>query len=127
VLLSSLPDDHLLDVASDSGLALVLGVGSSAELLSLVCAKEIAQAALAQAQVTLAEQKATAAVVLAEAAQRCDPGPSVVQSPGPSGVQSPIVVTNPNLLQPSNNPSIPAKTSHAKPAKLPKQVCTRTL
>jgi hypothetical protein len=35
VLLSSLPDDHLLAVASDSGLALVLGVGSTAELLSL--------------------------------------------------------------------------------------------
>jgi hypothetical protein len=32
VLLSSLPDDHLLDVASDLGLALVSGVGSSAEL-----------------------------------------------------------------------------------------------
>jgi hypothetical protein len=47
VLLSSFPDDHLLDVASDSGLALVSGVGSSAELLSLVRAKEIAQRALA--------------------------------------------------------------------------------
>jgi hypothetical protein len=40
--MSSLPDDHLLDVASDSGLALVLGVGSCVDLLSLVHAKEIA-------------------------------------------------------------------------------------
>jgi hypothetical protein len=42
VLLSSLPDDHLLAVASDSCLALVLGVGSCVDLLSLVRAKEIA-------------------------------------------------------------------------------------
>jgi hypothetical protein len=127
VLLSSLPDDHLLDVASDLGLALVLGVGSSAELLSLVHAKEIAQAALAQAQVTLAEQKAAADAVLAEAAQRGDPGPSVVQSPGPSGVQAPDGVANPSPMQPSNIPTIPAKASHAKISKLPKQVCTRSL
>jgi hypothetical protein len=127
VLLASLPDDHLLDVASDSGLALVSGVGSSAELLSLVRAKEIAQAALAQAQVTLAEQKAAADAELAAAAQCDDPGPSVVQSPGPIGVQAPVAVANPCPLQPSNNPSIPAKSSRAKPTKLPKQVCTRSL
>jgi hypothetical protein len=36
VLMSSLPDDHLLAVTSDSGLALVSGVGSSVDLLSLV-------------------------------------------------------------------------------------------
>jgi hypothetical protein len=127
VLLASLPDDHLLDVASDLGLALVSGVGSSDELLSLVRAKEIAQAALAQAQVTLAEQKAAAEAELAEAAQRGDPGPSVVQSPGPSGVQAPVVVANPSPMQPSNNPTIPAKSSRAKLPKLPKQVCTRSL
>jgi hypothetical protein len=120
VLLSSLPDDHLLDVASDSGLALVSGVGSSAELLSLVRAKEIAQAALAQDQVTLAEQKAAADAVLAETAQRGDPEPSVVQSPGPSEVQAPDAVANPSPLQPSNKPSIHAKSSRAKLPKLPK-------
>jgi hypothetical protein len=65
VLLLSLPDDHLLAVASDSGLALVSGVGSSIDLLSLVRAKEIAQAALAQAQVKFAEQKATEDAALA--------------------------------------------------------------
>jgi hypothetical protein len=47
VLLSSLLDEHLLAVASDLGLALVSAVGSATELLSLVRAKEIAQAALA--------------------------------------------------------------------------------
>jgi hypothetical protein len=41
VLLSSLPDDHLLSVASDSGLALVSGAGSVDEFLSLVRAKEL--------------------------------------------------------------------------------------
>jgi hypothetical protein len=51
VLLSSLPDDHLLEVASAVGLALLPRVGTCSELLSLVQAKEIAQAALAQAQV----------------------------------------------------------------------------
>jgi hypothetical protein len=68
VLLSSLPDDHLLAVASDSGLAVVSGVGSSADLLSLVRVKEIAQAALAQAHVKFAEQKAVDEAALAAAA-----------------------------------------------------------
>jgi hypothetical protein len=47
VLLSSISDDHILELASDVGLASLPGVGSSSELLSLVRAKEIAQAALA--------------------------------------------------------------------------------
>jgi hypothetical protein len=81
VLLSSLPDDHLLAVASDSGLALVSGVGSSADLLSLVRVKEIAQATLAQAHVKFAEQKAADEAALAAAAQVVEPGPSVVQCP----------------------------------------------
>jgi hypothetical protein len=68
VLLSSLPDDHLLAVASDSSLALVSGVGSCVDLLSLVHAKEIAQAALAQAQVNFAEQKAAEDATTAVAA-----------------------------------------------------------
>jgi hypothetical protein len=127
VLLASLPDDHLLDVASDSGLALVSGVGSSIELLSLVRAKEIAQAALAQAQVTLAEQKAAADAALAEAAQGDDPGPSAVQSSDSVGVQAPVVVANSSPLQPPNIPPIPAKPSRAKLPKLPKQVCIRSL
>jgi hypothetical protein len=47
VLLSSLPDDRLLAVASDSGIALLPGVGSAGDLISLVKAKELAQATLA--------------------------------------------------------------------------------
>jgi hypothetical protein len=78
VLLSSLPDDHLLAIALDSGLALVSGVGSSVDLLSLVRAKEIAQASLAQAQVKFAEQKAAEDAALAAAAQAADTRPSVV-------------------------------------------------
>jgi hypothetical protein len=77
VLLSSLPDDHLLLVASDSGLVLVSGAGSAAEFLSLVRAKELAQAALAQAQVKFAEQKAADAAA-ASAMQAAEAGPSVV-------------------------------------------------
>jgi hypothetical protein len=83
VLLSSLPDDHLLSVASDSGLALVSGAGSVDEFLSLVRAKELAQAALAQAQIKFAEQKAADAAT-AVAAQVAEAGPSVVQGPAVS-------------------------------------------
>jgi hypothetical protein len=102
-----LPDDHLLAVASDSGLELVSGLGSTAELLSLVRAKEIAQAALAQAQVKLAEQKAAVDDALVEAAQPVDLGPSVVQSP--------VVAASPEPLQSSIEPRIPApKISRAK-------------
>jgi hypothetical protein len=58
VLPSSLPDDHLLAFALDTGLAFVSGVGLSDELLSLVRAKELAQASLALAQVKFSKQKA---------------------------------------------------------------------
>jgi hypothetical protein len=120
VLLSSLPDEHLLAVASDSGLALVLGVGSSADLLSLVRAREIAQAALAQAQVKFAEQKAAADAALAAAAQPAEPGPSVVQSPTVAASDLP--------LQTPSAPRISApKISRAKSSKQPKQVCVQTL
>jgi hypothetical protein len=77
VLLSSLLDDHLLSVASDSGLALVSGAGSVDEFLSLVRAKELAQAALAQAKIKFDEQKA-AEVASAVAAQVMEAEPSVV-------------------------------------------------
>jgi hypothetical protein len=113
VLLSSLPDDHLLSVASDSGLALVSGVGSSAEFLSLVRAKELAQAALAQAQVKFAAQKAADAVVAA-AVQADEAGPSVVQCPVAAGMES------------SPQAGIP-KSSRAKAPKKPRQVCLRNL
>jgi hypothetical protein len=116
LLLSSLPDDHLLAVASDLGLALVSGVGSPADLLSLVHAKEIAQAALAQAQVKFAEQKVAADAVLAATAQASKPGPSVVQCPAAAVSDLPP--------QPSSAPRTSApKISRAKSSKQPKQVC----
>jgi hypothetical protein len=119
VLLSSLPDDHLLSVASDLGLALVSGAGSSVEFLSLVRAKELAQAALAQAQVKFAEQKSAddAAVV---AAQASDAGPSVVQRPDAIAMENPPQVTVPS------EPSVP-KLPRAKSSKKPKQVCIQNL
>jgi hypothetical protein len=49
VLLSSRSDAHLLAVAADVGLAINPSVGSLEELLSLVRAKEVAQALLAAA------------------------------------------------------------------------------
>jgi hypothetical protein len=68
VLLSSSSDDHLLAIASDLGLVLVLGVGLSVDLLSLVHAKEIVQVALAQAQVKFTKQKAVEDATLVAAA-----------------------------------------------------------
>jgi hypothetical protein len=49
VLLSSRSDAHLIAVAADVGLAINHSVGSPEELLSLVRAKEVAQALLAAA------------------------------------------------------------------------------
>jgi hypothetical protein len=113
VLLSSLPDDHLLSVASDSGLALVSGAGSVAEFLSLVRAKELAQAALAQAQVKFAEQKAADAAA-ASVAQANEAGPSVVQCPATA------------VMENSPQASVP-KPPRAKVPKKPRQVCVRNL
>jgi hypothetical protein len=120
VLLSSLPDDHLLAVASDSGLALVSGVGSPVDLLSLVRAKEIAQAALAQAQVKFAEQKVAKDAVIAAVAQAADTGPSVVQCPASAdGDLPPQALVVPETSAPKN--------SRAKSSKQLKQACVRTL
>jgi hypothetical protein len=49
VLLSSCSDAHLIVVAADVGLAINPSMGSLEELLSLVHAKEVAQALLAAA------------------------------------------------------------------------------
>jgi hypothetical protein len=119
VLLSSLPDDHLLLVASNSGLALVSGVGLSVELLSLVRAKELAQAALAQAQVKFNEQKAVEDAALA-VAQASDTGPSVAQCTNAASVDLPPQVPTPP------EPSVP-KLPRAKTSKQLKQVCVWTL
>jgi hypothetical protein len=82
--------------------------------------KEIAQAALAQAQVKFAEQKAAKDVALAAAAQAADTGPSVVQCPASASGDLP-----PQVLAASET-SAP-KISHAKPSKQPKQECIRML
>jgi hypothetical protein len=47
--LAHLPDDHLSSVARDSGLSFMMEKHTEAEILSLVRAKEAAQALLAQA------------------------------------------------------------------------------
>jgi hypothetical protein len=91
VLLSSLPDDHLLEVASDAGLALLPRVGSCSELLSLVWAKEIIQAALAQAQVKFDKQKAKAEAAVA--AYQADPSVSMVG-------EQPAATTTPSVRSP---------------------------
>jgi hypothetical protein len=119
VLLSSLPDDHLLSIASDSGLALVSGAGSSAKFLSLVRAKELAQAALAHAQVKFAEQKAADDAAVA-AVQASDARPSVVQRPDADVVEVPPQVSV------STESSVP-KLPRTKSSKKPKQVCIRNL
>jgi hypothetical protein len=120
VLPSSLLNDHLLVVASDSGLALVSGVGSFVDLLSLVRVKEIAQAVLAQAQVKFAEQKAAEDTTLAAAAQAANTGPSVVQCPASAGVDLPP-------QGPAASETSAPKLSRAKPSKQPKKVCVRVL
>jgi hypothetical protein len=78
VLLSSIPNDHLLELALDAGLALLPGVGSSSELLSLVRAKEIAQAALAQAQVNFAIEKAASEAAAAASSAACPASHGIV-------------------------------------------------
>jgi hypothetical protein len=121
VLLSSIPDDHLLELASDSGLALLPGVGSSSELLSLVRAKEIAQAALAQAQVNFAIEKA-ASEAAAAASSAANPS-------SPGIISSPIIPVIPSRKCPAGSvPSVPAaRPKRNKRVPTVKSVCARTL
>jgi hypothetical protein len=72
VLLSSCSDAHLLAVALDVGLAINPSVGSPEELLSLVRAKEVAQALLA----TAVEKKKTS--LTSEEAGVASPQPPAV-------------------------------------------------
>jgi hypothetical protein len=68
VLLSSLPDERLLAIAADSGIALLPGLGSARDLISLIKAKELAQAALAQAQALISKRAEEESIRAAEAA-----------------------------------------------------------
>jgi hypothetical protein len=121
VLLSSVPDDHLLELASDSGLALLPGVGSSSELLSLVRAKEIAQAALAQAQVIFASEKAASEAAVAVS--------SAVNPSSPGIISPPTIPLNPSRKCPAGPaPSVPAaRPKRNKRVPAVKPVCARTL
>jgi hypothetical protein len=87
VLLSSIPDDHLLEVAVDSGLALCSGVGTAGDLISLVKAKELAQASLAQAH-ALAAKRAEEETARAAAAARDSQGPASVAAGEPAHLSS---------------------------------------
>jgi hypothetical protein len=87
VLLSSIPDDHLLEVAMDSGLALCSGVGNAGDLISLVKAKELAQASLAQAQ-ALAAKRAEEEIARAAAAARDLQTPASVAAGKPAHLTS---------------------------------------
>jgi hypothetical protein len=86
VFLSSLPDDRLLAVASDSGIALLPGVGSAGDLISLVKAKELAQAALAQAQALASKRAEEESIRAAEAAADATASTSAVDVPVPPPV-----------------------------------------
>ena len=80
-ILQELPDSHLLSVASDCCIAFLPSAGNPAESLSMICAKEIAQAALAKARAVqeAAEAKAnevetTTQVIDTEGTQAKSPG-----------------------------------------------------
>jgi hypothetical protein len=89
VLLSSIPDDHLLEVATDSGLALCSGVGVAGDLISLVKAKELAQAALAQAQAPIAKRAEEENARVAAAARDTSTSASVAADESTRLVSSP--------------------------------------
>jgi hypothetical protein len=90
VLLTSLPDDRLLAVALDSGIALLPGVGSAGDLISLVKAKELAQDTLAQAQALAAKRAEEESIHAAEASSTATTSTSAVDVPAPSPVRCPV-------------------------------------
>jgi hypothetical protein len=127
VLLSSIPDDHLLAVAADSGLALCSGVGVAGDLISLVKAKELAQATLAQAQ-ALTAKRAEEENARAAAAARDSPTPAsvaadesahLVSSPARPSEQSIPVIPKPAAActqAPRLLRKTPARQAQASPA-----------
>jgi hypothetical protein len=109
VLLSSLPDVRLLEVAVDSGIALLPGVGSAGDFISLVKAKELAQAALAQAQALASKRAEEESTRAAEAAAEVTASTSAVDVPVPPpvscppnthGQTSPVVKCTPDIPKP---------------------------
>jgi hypothetical protein len=121
VLLSSLPDDRLLEVASDSGIALLPGVGSAGELISLVKAKELAQAALAQAQALASKRAEEESIRAAEAVADATASTSAVDVPVPPPVLCPINPDSQILPEDKCMPGIP------KPKRVSKKTPTSPL
>jgi hypothetical protein len=107
VLLSSLPDDRLLAVASDSGIALLPGVGSAGDLISLVKAKELAQAALAQAQALAIKRAEEESIHAAEAVSTATASTSEVDVPVPPPVLCPANSDSPIHPEGKCVPGIP--------------------
>jgi hypothetical protein len=107
VLLSSLPDDRLLVVASDSGIALLPGVGSAGDLISLVKAKELAQAALAQAQALAIKRAEEESIRAAEAILNVTASTSAVDVPVPPPVLCPTNSDSPIRPEGKCVPGIP--------------------
>jgi hypothetical protein len=120
VLLSSIPDDHLLELASDAGLALLPGVGSCSELLSLVRAKEIAQASLAQAQVNLDKEKAASEAAAAA---------SMAAIPVSPGEVPPVASSTPSVWSPAVSVPVPPASRPRRNKRVPtvRPVCARIL
>jgi hypothetical protein len=106
VLLSSIPDDHLLAVAANSRLALCSGVGAVGDLISLVKAKELAQAALAQAQALIAKRAEEESTRAAEAARDATNSASV------TAAETSLPVPCPTRPDGQSVPVIP-KSKHA--------------
>jgi hypothetical protein len=120
VLLSSIPDDHLLELASDAGLALLPRVGSFSELLSLVRAKEIAQASLSWAQVNFDREKAASEVAAAA---------SSAASPMSPGVAPPATALTPRGRSPAVYVPLGPASRPKRNKRVPtvKPVCARIL
>jgi hypothetical protein len=112
VLLSSRSDAHLLAVASDVGLAINPSVGSPEELLSLVRAKEVAQALLAAAV-----EKMKSSLTSEEAGVASRQPPAVGARVAPTVPVVPDVQVGVAVATP---PVIPAKPRRGK--KVPDQV-----
>jgi hypothetical protein len=106
VLLSSRSDAHLLAVAVDVGMAINPSVGSSDELLSLVHAKEVAQALLA-----MAVDKKKLSVPTEEAGAASLPLPMVGATAAPTVSSVPTVQMGVAVATP---PVIPAKSRQRK-------------
>ena len=67
VVLSSMSDDHLLNIMSDVGVVVDSSVGSPSLLLAIIRANELAQAAIAKAKEVVASQVADAGCAAGEA------------------------------------------------------------